>query len=55
MFVPPQEMAAFMQNQQLQQRLAALKDDPEFADMFAELKKGASHCLLVLQAIMGML
>eukprot|EP00198_Chlamydomonas_reinhardtii_P002423 XP_001691759.1 predicted protein [Chlamydomonas reinhardtii] len=39
-------MQAAMQNQALQQRMASLKDDPEFADIFADIQKGGMQALM---------
>lgn len=34
-----QQMQAYMQSQQLKQRMEVLKNDPEFADVFADIQK----------------
>ncbi|KAG2422652.1 hypothetical protein HXX76_015889 [Chlamydomonas incerta] len=39
-------MQAAMQNQALQQRMASLKDDPEFAEIFADIQKGGMQALM---------
>ena len=35
------EMQSYMANPALQQRMATLRDDPEFAEVFAEIQAGA--------------
>ncbi|KAG2493477.1 hypothetical protein HYH03_008293 [Edaphochlamys debaryana] len=41
-----QEMQMAMQNEQLKQRMQQLKDDPEFAEIFAEIQKGGMPALM---------
>ncbi|KXZ50900.1 hypothetical protein GPECTOR_14g148 [Gonium pectorale] len=40
------EMQAMMQNQQLQQRMQTLRNDPEFAEIFADIQKGGMQALM---------
>ncbi|GLC50215.1 hypothetical protein PLESTB_000355100 [Pleodorina starrii] len=40
------EMQAVAQNQQLQQRMQELKNDPEFAEIFADIQKGGMQALM---------
>jgi hypothetical protein len=39
-------LQAYMQNQQLQQRMQELRNDPEFKDMFEEIQKGGMGALM---------
>jgi hypothetical protein len=41
-----QEMAAYLQNQQLQKRLEELKDDPELAGVFEDIKKNGPGAMM---------
>ncbi len=40
------EMQAYMASPVLQQRMATLRDDPEFAEVFAEIQAGDWRCVL---------
>lgn len=40
------EMQAYMQNQQLQQRMQELKNDPEFKEMFEEIRTGGIGAMM---------
>jgi soluble cytochrome b562 len=41
-----QEMQQAMANPELQKRVAALRDDPEFKDMFEDIQKGGMGALM---------